>query len=450
MSDQTLLYTKPIPLHYALSLMVVINFSVVAFPHTSVVALLRPLPAKKDLPAIDSICNNIADLTVDYLVSQITRQDRENLRPHSPNSPKHASWSPFKRKAPFYDAVYNDAAQYSLKDYLQLACQVTDRMGTPWEVTKTGRPPHFDPKKLAAVILVKHTFPFSFRSLETSLRAVDFDARLHLERGGRKMPGHAYLHKVMERLPVEYLETAIEQLEKLCVEKYIQTFSAHHINEFVIDSTKGTCETYVERMRAAKPTLYKETVEYTYCTRLVTNTVKSANVPTYEGISRCDASGHLLKLPEGSVVLTDKQFDVETNHAAAYRKKLRYMAAVKTYGGKPCKGYYRKKNQQTFSQEEYKKRKLGERVFGNITVRGLERIKYRKESMRRKGELLTAAAHDLKAYFMQTSWADRFRVLTCGRHIPFGREGDLIQRERALEIVPYPNCATGGDASPRF
>lgn len=70
--------------------------------------------------------------------------------------------------------------------------------------------------------------------------------------------------------------------------------------------------------------------------------------------------------------------------------------------------------------------------------------------MRRKGELLTAAAHNLKAYFMQASWSDRFRVLECGRHIPCGREGDLIQQERTLEIVPYPKCATRGDAPQRF
>jgi len=162
-------------------------------------------------------------------------------------------------------------------------------MSPPWEWTPPGRPPHFDPKKLAATTLVTHTFPFSFRELEATLKRVDFDARLHPESGGKKTPGHAHLHNVMKKLPEKYLMEIIDTFDHMCVEKYMQTFLSHQINEFSIDSTKGTCNTYVELMYAAKTTLYKETVEYNYCVRLVTNTIKSANVPKYEERTRQDA-----------------------------------------------------------------------------------------------------------------------------------------------------------------
>jgi len=125
MSDKTLLYTKLIPLHYALRLMVSINFSVFSFSYSSFAALIRPLPSHKPMPDIDSLCNQISELTVDYLVSQFNRQHRENLRSRSSNSAKKSSWSPLKRKAPFYDAVYNDTAKKSIKDYLDLAFPAT-------------------------------------------------------------------------------------------------------------------------------------------------------------------------------------------------------------------------------------------------------------------------------------------------------------------------------------
>jgi len=251
-------------------------------------------------------------------------------------------------------------------------------MRPPWEMATTGRPHHFDPKKIAASLLVKHTFPFSFRSLEATLKAVDFDARLHPERGGKKSPGHSHLHNVMKRLPEKYLVEIVDIFDQRCVETYVQTFSSHQINQFGIDSTTGTCDSYVEVMRAAKTTLCKETLEYNYCVRLVTNTVKSVNVPKYEARTRCDTREQLSKLPEGALVLADKQFDVEANHAQACRRKLRYMTDVKRYKGKPYKGRYRRKNQQRFSKKEYRKRKLGERPFGNLTTRGLGIIKYRK------------------------------------------------------------------------
>ena len=203
-------------------------------------------------------------------------------------------------------------------------------------------------------------------------------------------------------------------------------------------------------MRAAKHTLYKETVEYNYCVRLVTNTVKSANIPKYEDRTRCDTRGHLSKLPEGSLVLADKQFDVEYNHELACYRKLRYMTEAKMYKGKPYKGRYRRKNQKTLSKKEYRKRKMGERQFGNITIRGLGTIKYRNESMRKKGILLTAAAHNMKAYFMQSSWANSFIVLNCRPQTAFGRYKDVPQGERKLQIIPQLRCALGGDAPKIF
>ena len=105
--------------------MVSINFSVFSFSHISFAALIRPLPSKKNTPDIDSLCDKISELTVDYLVSQFNRQNRENLRSRSSNSAKKSSWSPLKRKTPFYDAVYNDTAKKSIKDYLDLAFPAT-------------------------------------------------------------------------------------------------------------------------------------------------------------------------------------------------------------------------------------------------------------------------------------------------------------------------------------
>jgi len=70
--------------------------------------------------------------------------------------------------------------------------------------------------------------------------------------------------------------------------------------------------------------------------------------------------------------------------------------------------------------------------------------------MRKKGIHLTAAAHNMKAYFMQVSWANSFITLACGLNTGAEREKDALQGERKLHIIPHPTCASGGGAPKMF
>ena len=126
------------------------------------------------------------------------------------------------------------------------------------------------------------------------------------------------------------------------------------------------------------------------------------------------------------------------------------MVEEKTYKGKQYKGRYRSINRKNFSKKEYRERKMGERPFGKLTTRGLGTIKYKKKSIRKKGILLTAVAHNIRAYFMQLSWANRFIALDRGLQTPAGREEDAIHGERKLHIVPQPICAPGSGAPQMF
>ena len=60
-----------------------------------------------------------------------------------------------------------------------------------------------------------------------------------------------------------------------------------------------------------------------------------------------------------------------------------------------------------FDKKKYRKRKLGERPFGNIEVRR-SKCYYKKEENKLKGSILIACDHNITAYFNNKAWCYLF------------------------------------------
>ena len=84
-------------------------------------------------------------------------------------------------------------------------------------------------------------------------------------------------------------------------------------------------------------------------------------------------------------------------------------------GGKP----FRKRFGERFSLRAYGRRKLGERPFDDLEVRG-STCRYRKRGHRYKGALLLACEHNLRAWFRNKAWSDLFRILEPSKKLPPG------------------------------
>ena len=133
----------------------------------------------------------------------------------------------------------------------------------------------------------------------------------------------------------------------------------------------------------------RQTFGVTLLTRNLTNSIPCLKLHTNR------INPFLPLIPEGSVVLADPEFDVIEN----YENADRVMLVVKQ---RICPGWRknpaRKRALKLFDKKLYNRRKLGERVFGNIWSRKTI-LHYREKETRHKGSLLVACAHNIQAYF---------------------------------------------------
>lgn len=328
MQPRILFYAKPISLAYALSLLASINFSYFSLSDCSFIAVLKP--SSEPLPSLKQLCHRIVEKTVQALCGHFHRDELNQLRPT-----KRQSWSSIKRKAPFYDAIRDLASKTSLLDYLHLAEWGVRDQGLPWRPNPEGRgrPVTYDPIKLTALLLLKDLVPGGFRGLAQRVREAGYDARLAPQESQQaKPPSFGHLRKILaQKLPEVYLTACITKLDQWCAARHTAVFGDHFRHLFGSDSTRSPTTQMEVREVAMQPRLCTKTVGYNLAVRLVTNSIYAVQVPE-EGKATCDIRDLLAQLPEGAIVVQDREYDIEYDHEAANKAGLDYQTKWKTYG----------------------------------------------------------------------------------------------------------------------
>ena len=175
---------------------------------------------------------------------------------------------------------------------------------------------------------------------------------------GCSTPCDSDLHYVYSQIPEEWLDKALEHLDNKVTALYAK-FN-EFLNEFVIDGTGIPCDSLVERERVMKERLAKETEDITILTRIITNTVRAVTSHTNR-ISVLPAS-----LEPGSIIYADPEFDVKASDA-----KERKLDILVKPGDVAAKNALRTSYMEKYAgnKDKYRKRKLGERPFGNAEKR---------------------------------------------------------------------------------
>ncbi len=142
----------------------------------------------------------------------------------------------------------------------------------------------------------------------------------------------------------------------------------------------------------------REYFQYQATIRILTNTIRCVT----------DHSNKIADiipfLPESSMILADAEFDVMENYRDA---KIAHLdLQVKQRKGDARKSI-RKIARLRFDKKKYRKRKLGERPFGNIEVRR-SKCYYKKQENKLKGAILIACDHNITAYFNNKVWSGLF------------------------------------------
>ena len=339
-------------------------------------------PIKEEL-SIKDAAELIVERVTDSLIQEIVREERYSLR-----NEKKRPWS-IKTRRPFRGKI--DKVGITFRKSIELAERVACELGSPIEISGRGRPPVYDRIKLAAAVLVKGMR--SFVNLSTDLENIQYDMTVN---GSKEYPCSSELHTFFQKIPKEWLEKALQRLDELSTEE-LSKFN-EPLDIFVIDGSALTGEILVEREVLTKVRLMRDYFEYQATIRIFTNTIRCVN---YHSNKIVDI---IPFLPEGSIILADAEFDVVENYLNA--KAVNMDLQVKQRKGEARKSI-RKIARIRFDRKKYRKRKLGERPFGNIEVRR-SKCYYKKQENKLKGAILIACDHNITAYFNNKAWCNLF------------------------------------------
>jgi hypothetical protein len=339
-------------------------------------------PIKEELP-IEEAIELIVGRTTDSIAQEIIREERYSLR-----NEKKRPWS-IKTRRPFRGKI--DKVEIIFRKNIELAEKVARELGSPFEHSNLGRPPLYDGIKLAASILVKGMR--SFTDLSFDLKNIEYDTTVD---GSKKYPCPSELHVVFQKIPKEWLDLALQRFDELSVEEFFKF--CEPLDVFVVDGSALTGETLVEREILTKLRLMRDYFEYQATIRISTNTIRGINCHSNK------IADILPILPSGSIVLADAEFDVVENYRNA--KAVHMDLQVKQRKGDARKSI-RKIARLRFDKKKYRKRKLGERPFGNIEVRR-SKCYYKKQENKLKGAILIACDHNITAYFNNKAWCSLF------------------------------------------
>lgn len=339
-------------------------------------------PIKEELP-IEEIAELIIGRTTDSLAQEIVRGERYSLRDE-----KKRPWS-IKTRRPFRSKI--DKVEITFRKSIELAEKVACELESPIEISNRGRPPIYDRIKLAAAILVKGMR--SFVDLSADLKNIEYDMTIN---GSKEYPCPSELHTIFQKIPKEWLDMALLRLDELSVEEFSKF--GEPLDVFVIDGSALTGEILVEREVLTKIRLIRDYFEYQATIRTTTNTIRCVKYHSNK------IAEIIPFLPLNSIILADAEFDVVENYRNA--KAVQMDLQVKQRKGDARKAI-RKIARLRFDKKKYRKRKLGERPFGNIEVRR-SKCYYKKQENKLKGAILIASDHNITAYFNNKAWCSLF------------------------------------------
>jgi len=401
-------------LNYAVNLCNVDKYTCFSLSNKGFIGFLKGSP---DLDTnspqfMKDLLGKINNTILNDLTESIFREDRNSMRDE-----RKRPWSFVKTRVPFYGRANFASNASSLKATLKVTEKIVKKLGPPWKISERGRPPDYCPNKLASASLAKHHFPDSFETLKAKLEDIGFDCRINpRKKKVPPVPSTSELHWALQKIPEEYLEEGVRLLDEWCADSHEELFGIDGLNKFGVDGTESTCIELEELFSGFRWQLKRQTHKINGLVRLVTNTF--CELDSGKSVNQKDLAGLLKKRKKtkrsikGLEIYADPAYDAENNYEITAKNDSTLIVKPTKYTKEKPSGFYRKKGCQDYSPLKYKIRKTVERPFGNAYCRNGNKLHYRREDMRRKGELLRYIAHNIKAYLRKQAWDTVFKKIT--------------------------------------
>lgn len=296
------------------------------------------------------------------------------------------------------------ASKTNGKQHVFKCCKrVVKKLGPPWQVAKRGRPPEHQPEDYAAVVIYRKHFSMV-------LRVTEGDTPFVL---GRRMD-HSTIWWGLQRLPVGYVDRAIELLFELIVKLFPPDL-------FIPDSTGVKTDRYTKRKRprlkakgkpppnGRKKREKRSSEDRELVTLKLHILLGYCMVPGLIPILKARVTrGHAHDSPQlkllvgktrgkGEPFPADRGYDSEDNYVLV--KDHGFLPVIKLRKWKP-KRLARREMAENFElhKEIYRYRGLVEGAFGGTETKYGNRTRCRLTESRKIDCLLMVVSHNLRTY----------------------------------------------------
>jgi hypothetical protein len=289
-----------------------------------------------------------------------------------------------RNRNPLYWRIYHSSGINDRSRIISLVLQIIDTLGSPWKISRRGRPPKFHPKLHAAICIYMLYRGWSYRETEGEIPGL---VSMSID--------HSTVGWAMKRIPLDYVSRALKLLhmgiDKLCRK-----------GVFIADSTgieTDRCKKVKRVLKKAERREFRKlhAIAKYYPRQGITSIASAGESDGYRNDSSVFREIFDPMVCRDGLLFADRAYDAGENMKLAYRNRLLPVIKQKDHDTKP-RGVRRKAGKD-FDEELYKKfRGIIEGIFGGMETRYGNKTRCRLEHTRKVSVMLMAVAHNIRAY----------------------------------------------------
>jgi hypothetical protein len=413
MTGKSLTTSEPLSFREALGILTDINVSYDEWGDLPFITLIKPPAGKKNFPDLETIVEMVNQRSVKILADNIKRNDRRDRTARRVGNLKKGSWSTIQRKGLLVGKVQYRLDNLSTRHYFDQALASIRDCGWSMPCGARGPVPVFDRQKVAAAVLTKFLLYRTWVALRRALVDACIDLRTDhgKEKGANPVPSVPILHGTFASIPGEVLEDICCQLSQRCSAIWEEITGAPAPLEYVVDGSTHPTPFHTLCNYGEIVTWKRVSLLFNLITRNIPHTVEGLLIPGERGLSEKDIRPMLQNIPARSTVLGDSAYDINYLYKFASKSNITLMANPREYFGKPASSWFRKRVHAKFDRQLYRRRKLGERIFGILEKRGILAIKRKTVKTIWQGLRWALVAHNLLALIKLTIKEDIFKTI---------------------------------------
>ena len=399
MTSKSLTTKEPLSFREALGILVDINVSHDEWGNLPFISMVKPPAGQKEFPDPVMVCKMVSERSVEVLANNFNWNDRRDRLAVREGKPRKNSWDTIQRKGLLRDKIQYRLNKVSTEEIFRKALLVIRK--TDWKPIKGSRGPVrvFDRQKLAAAVLTGFYLGLTWVALEKRFRDTRTDLRTACGRkkGAPLVPTVPIFYKVFIQIPDHVLEAAWRLLGKSCTSAWEQITGVPAPLEFVVDGCNHPTPFQESFLYRGTVAWRRMTLPFHLITRNRPHVVEWLHIPRNDRSSMRDVRSILEKLPAGSTVLGDNAYDAGYLQETAAKSNITLIAKPYHHFGCKPQNKYRIKAHIEFDPVLYRRRKLGERIFGILKKRGILVNKRMTARTIWKGLRWALVAHNLGA-----------------------------------------------------